>query len=82
MSPAETAEPIEMPFGLWTRVGRRNYVLDGMQIPHVKAHFYGDRDGPYRPKIRHTAVRELCKTIEPVEMPFEYAECGCGLGWS
>jgi len=23
MSPAKTAEPIEMPFGLWTRVGPR-----------------------------------------------------------
>ena len=29
VSPAKTAEPIEMPFWLWTRVGPRNYVLDG-----------------------------------------------------
>jgi len=29
VSPAKTAEPIEMPFGLWTRVGPRNHVLDG-----------------------------------------------------
>jgi len=28
MSPAKTAEPIEMLFGLWTRVGPRNRVLD------------------------------------------------------
>ena len=28
MSPAKTAEPIETPFGLWTRVGARNHVLD------------------------------------------------------
>ena len=27
--PAKTAEPIEMPFGLWTRVGPRIHVLDG-----------------------------------------------------
>jgi len=27
------AEPIEMPFGLWTRVHPRNYVFDGVQIP-------------------------------------------------
>jgi len=27
----KTAEPIEMPFGLWTRVGPRNHVLDGGQ---------------------------------------------------
>jgi len=25
----KTAEPIEMPFGMWTRVGLGNYVLDG-----------------------------------------------------
>jgi len=23
------AEPIEMPFGLWARMGRRNHLLDG-----------------------------------------------------
>jgi len=26
---AKTAKPIEMSFGLWTCVGRRNHVLDG-----------------------------------------------------
>ena len=26
---AKTAEPIEMPFGLWARMGRRNHVFDG-----------------------------------------------------
>jgi len=25
----KTAEPIEMPFGLWPRMGPRNHVLDG-----------------------------------------------------
>ena len=29
VSPAKTAEPIEIPFGLWTRVGPKNHVLDG-----------------------------------------------------
>ena len=28
MSPAKAAEAIEMPFGMWTRVGRRNYVRE------------------------------------------------------
>jgi len=28
---AKTAESIEMPFGLWARMGRRNHVLDGVQ---------------------------------------------------
>jgi len=27
VSPAKTAEPIEMPFGIWTRVGVRKHVL-------------------------------------------------------
>jgi len=30
--PAKTAEPIELLFGLRTRVGPRNHVLDGVQI--------------------------------------------------
>jgi len=29
MNPAKTAEPIEVQFGLWTRVGPRNHVLGG-----------------------------------------------------
>ena len=29
MSCAKMAEPIEMLFGLWTRVGRRKHVLHG-----------------------------------------------------
>jgi len=33
VSPAEVAKPIVMPFGVWTRVGPRNYVLDWVQIP-------------------------------------------------
>jgi len=33
VSCVKTTEPIEMPFGLWTRVGRRKHVL------HVRAHW-------------------------------------------
>jgi len=29
VSPAKTAEPIDMSFELWTRVGTKNHVLDG-----------------------------------------------------
>jgi len=33
VSPAKTAEPIEMPFGLWARMDRRNRVLDdGLEV--------------------------------------------------
>ena len=31
----KTAEPIEMPFGTWTRVGSRNRVLDGSLDRHA-----------------------------------------------
>jgi len=33
VSPAKMAEPIEMPFGLRTRVGPENHVLDGGPDP-------------------------------------------------
>jgi len=29
VSPTETAEQIEVPFGVWTRVGPWNHLLDG-----------------------------------------------------
>jgi len=32
----KTAEPIEIPFGLWTGVGPRNHVLDGGPDPFMK----------------------------------------------
>jgi len=31
VSPAKTAEPIEMSFGVLTQVGARNHILDGNQ---------------------------------------------------
>ena len=37
--PAETAEPIEMPFGLWTRVDPKNRVLRELQITACKGEF-------------------------------------------
>jgi len=40
------AEPIVMSFGLRTRVGPRNHVLDGVQIPHGKGQFYGGKGWP------------------------------------
>jgi len=30
---AKTAEPIKIPFGMWTRIGPRNHILDGVPIP-------------------------------------------------
>jgi len=41
MSPAKTAELIEMMFGLWAQMGPRNHVLDGVQIFRGKGQFWG-----------------------------------------
>jgi len=41
VSPAKTAEPIEMSFGWRTRVGPLNHVLDGVEISHGKGQFFG-----------------------------------------
>ena len=37
--PVKTAEPIEMPFGLWNRMDPRNNTLDGVQVPRGKGQF-------------------------------------------
>ena len=42
-SSAKTAEPIEMPFGVWTRVGPRNHVFDVAQITHANGDLAGKR---------------------------------------
>jgi len=39
------AEPIEMPFGMWTWVGPRNYLLDGGPYPHTRSPFDGVTSG-------------------------------------
>jgi len=47
VSPAKTAAPIEMPFGLGTRVGPRNHVLDGgPDFPMGRGNFEGERGAP------------------------------------
>ena len=49
VSPAKTAAPIEMPFGLRTRVGPRNHVLDGGPDPPPweGANLRGERGVPF-----------------------------------
>jgi len=39
VSPAKTAEPVELLLGMWTRVGPRDHVLDGVQIPMGRGNF-------------------------------------------
>jgi len=40
---AKTAEPIEMPFGLWVRIGPRNHVLYGGLDPPWEGEILVDR---------------------------------------
>jgi len=46
VGPAKMAEPIEMPFGLWTRMGPRNHVLDGGPYPRGKGQFWEGEGWP------------------------------------
>ena len=46
VSPTKMAEPIEMPFGLWARMGPRNHVLDGVPDPRWEGAIFGERGGP------------------------------------
>jgi len=43
VSPAKTAEPTEIPFGVWTQLSLRNHVLDGSTDPHVKVQFWWEK---------------------------------------
>jgi len=67
VSPAKTAKAIEIPFGLWTPVGPRNRVLDGVQISLRRGNF--EEKG--RPIVKHRdSVPRAVQTAEPIEMPF------------
>jgi len=47
VSPAKTAEPIEMLFRLWTRMGPGNHVLEGVQIPTRKGAILRGEGAPH-----------------------------------
>ena len=60
VSPAKMAEPIEMLFGLRTRVGPGNHMLDGVKIPPWEgAIFWGRRGVPLQ--SIGTLYSHLCK---------------------
>jgi len=53
LSPTIMTQPIEVPFGMRTRVSPRNHTLDGVQIaPNMQ--FLGEQACPM-------TLRELCK---------------------
>jgi len=55
---AKTAEPIEMPSGLWTWMGSRKHILDGSPDPPSEGAIFREKDMPGHAR-RH--CRELCK---------------------
>ena len=77
MSPAKTAEEIEMPFGLRTWMGPGNHVLDRGPDPPIRpGKFEG---GKGRSIVKYRDYSRLCKTAEPSKMPFGLRSC-VGLG--
>jgi len=59
VSCAKMAKPVEIPFGLRTRVGPRKHVVDGVQIFHAKEQFLGERTHRGLPM---TLFSEPCKS--------------------
>jgi len=69
MSCAKMAEPIEMLFGMLSRVDPRNHVLDGVQITHGKGQFWGEGHAPTCLPSDDT-LTWAARTAELIEMPF------------
>jgi len=76
VSPAKTAAPIEMPFGLRTRVGPRNHVLDTGPDPHGKGKFRG---GKGRPIVKY---RDTLQSYVQKRLNRSRCRLGCGLRWA
>jgi len=68
VSCVKTIASIEMPFGIFTRVGPRNHVLDGVQIAPCEYAIFRGKDMPGHAR-RHSAVSSA-KMAESIEMPF------------
>jgi len=76
VSRAKTAEPIEMPFGLRTRVGPGNHVLDEGPDPPWEEAIMGEQGRPmvkYGDILRSSVQKRLNGSI---------CHLGCGLGWA
>ena len=65
VSCAKTAEPIEMRFRLWTRMGPRKHVLDGGSDPPCEEAIISENHMP------DDTVVNCAKAAEPIPMPFE-----------
>ena len=69
VSPAKTAKPIEMPFGLRTLVGRGNHVLNRDPDTHGKRQFLVGMERPivkYRDTLQSIICAKTAKLIEAI----------------
>jgi len=69
VSPAKTAEPIEMPFGLWARVGPRKHVLGPDAACEKGILREGRRVGAAHCKVYGPSAVSCAKMTEPIVMP-------------
>jgi len=88
MSPAKTAEPIEMPFGLRTRVDPWNHVLDRVQIPAWEGTILGER-GAHCKVYGHSGVncakrlnRSICRLVVDSGGPKKVQVHSYSPGWA
>jgi len=70
VSPAETADPTEVPFGGLTWVGTGNHVLDGAPIPQGERAILGGKVAAHC-KVQGHSSMSFAKPAEVIEMPFE-----------
>jgi len=63
------AETVEMTLRLWTRMGPRNHVLDGVQITPCEGQLFVGQ-GASSCKVCGLLSLELCKNAELIEMSF------------
>jgi len=75
VSPAKADEPIEMPFGLRTRVGPGNQVLDGGPDPPMGSGNFEGRKGRPIVKYRDTLLSSVQKRLNRSR-----CRLGCWLG--
>jgi len=69
MSCAETAKPIELPFGLWTQMGQRKHKFNRscQMAPICTISVVFPR---WRQCTRRHSAVSSAKTAEPIDLPF------------
>jgi len=76
VSPAKTAEPIEMPFGMWTKMGPRKHVLDGVQIATRDLEIFRVK----RVSPEHARACPAVDILKATRQGAAPVRCGCRLG--